>query len=342
VGALLAAVVAAGLGGFARPAGADLCSDCPEPTTKQIEAASGKTLGTYAKHQVTAGSCTSEMAGKPVRRERAKVLVWSAHGEAYNCPTGKSTATVSYEVGNDKRFTWSFTATGGLELSGVVAKVSAEVSKQEGGSTGSSQTGRVEHEIEAAFCHRNEYWALFFASDVAVEFEFAVQRAWDWVVWLVTQPSLHVSGTVTTECGAGTVLATRLEPLFFSLGIRTRGCRDEKRCQGVATKWEGWFPPLPPGFDPFGGDGPPSDEPEPASPDDDESGATSPGGAQPTGPTTSEPAPGGGTPAPAPSTPTGPATGEAPPPAPPTEPEGESDEPAPNAPGSTAPPGAPS
>jgi hypothetical protein len=279
-------------------AGADLCSDCPKPTTAQVAEASGLTLGGLHKVSVTPGECTSALTGRPVRRERGKVPVWSAHGEAFHCPTGKATARISYAVGQDKRFEWSFTASTGLELNAaLIATVKAEITAQQGGSTGASELGTIEQTIEAAYCQRNEYWAVFFASDAEIEMEIAVRRRWTWTVTEMHQFGVELTlatGETTTACGTGTVTANRLEPLFLSLGIQVRGCRDETKCQGVSQepRWEGWFPPLPDGFDPFGPEGPFGGQPQPSDSPPPPTAPSEPTDPAPEGaPVTSEPSP---------------------------------------------------
>lgn len=302
VGSCAAAVVAASLA-LAPPAGADACSECKAPSAAEVRAAAGTALDEAGRYyEIDGGECSIVWTGQPPKQQTGQWPIWEAHDTAWNCPESKKDGDLSFKLTKDKRFEWTVTVEAGSTLDAWIAEVAAKMVKELTAGGGEEVEVTVHQHIEAKYCHRIEYWAKFFVGDVEADWDFALKRRFRW--WVKSHygssSAVYASGDLYSNCGSGTAKAKRLEPLDLSIGQYDHGCKTGD-CKDVPpSKWIGWFPPLPPGWDPFGPDGPygrgrtkpddPENPEDPTEPDPD-------GGGEEPGTTPDEPAP------PAPETP---------------------------------------
>ena len=129
----------------ADPVAAD-CGDCPEPSIEQImahpdfptEAWKRRHVRNYHYLNTDAGECRVRLAGPIYLQKGTSWYVLRGQGEVWDCPHSSSQDTVTIEANQADSTGWNITASGGGELSAVVAAVKASITA--GRTTGTTIT----------------------------------------------------------------------------------------------------------------------------------------------------------------------------------------------------------
>ena len=187
-------------------------------------------------------------------------------GKALNCPTKKSVATVTVEVGASDSTGWVRTDSTGLELELFdVLKIKGGVDSQTSETITIHETASVTQTISAAYCYIIPFEGKLRLGDYTLSQSFKVRQRYAWWTKNVnTGDVVHRKGDLYVDCGTVTITYRRRAALEIDFDYGESRCPDPG-CKPVATAPSAEPPPPPPPppttTPPSGGEVPGTDDP---------------------------------------------------------------------------------
>jgi hypothetical protein len=235
------------------------------------EAAGPGYSGSDWAYYLDGGECRSTV-GSTTHTHVAYEIVWEGSGASWNCPFSKSTSTLAVRVANTDRFRWHVEASGGADVDiPLLAKIKLSLSGNVDDENVKTVDGGITQAIEAGYCHKVYWHAVFLADKVKATAKVYLERRWRW--WVkrsgLFESTVYASGDIWMPCATYTVELARLEPFQLHIALDDSACPD---CSNVRTVGrQGWWPPLPDGLPPIDPYPPPPTNPDPdPDPDSDE------------------------------------------------------------------------
>lgn len=236
----------------ARPASADACSDCKEPTLQDLMAVPGFTLqslppgwfggGPTDFYEIDAGECTYALKGAPSMSIVSSKLVLRGSGEVWNCPESSSDDTISFQIEQEDSTSWTLHGEVSAQLKVLALSFAAKAGISTGGGRSITEVRSVTKSLHAAYGHRIEWEGYFEVATFSLTLAFDVTRRWSW--WTknhVTGYTVLRSGSIWMACGSETVELSRNASISYKLRLYDRSCLEPL----APPRDLGWFPPPP-------------------------------------------------------------------------------------------------
>lgn len=219
----------------ARRASADACSDCKEPTLRDLMGVPGFTLhslppGWFSSPstdyvETDAGECTYTPKGDPSTTIVSSKLVLRGHGEVWNCPESSSDDEISFEIAQGDSTTWTLSAEVGVQLKAIAIAVAGKVGVSTGGGRSITEVRSVKKSLHAGQGHRIEWEGYFEVATFSLTIVFDVTRRWSW--WTKNQVTGYTvlrSGSIWMSCGTETVELSRNASIGYRIHLYDRSC----------------------------------------------------------------------------------------------------------------------